>query len=116
MAQAVKRPLSASVDGRGIKVTTNATPGTLIHTAVSGALAGTCDEIWLWAYNADLANVVVFVEWGEIDLVRKTTIPLQSGLVPLIPGLILQNGQTVRVYASAANVIKIDGFVNRITD
>lgn len=116
MAQAVKRLLSSSVDGKGVKVTNNATPGTLIHTAVTGTFAGTCDEVWLWAYNADVANVVVFIEWGDTDLPRKTTIPLQSGLVPLIPGLILQNGQTVRIYASAANMVKIDGFVNRITD
>jgi hypothetical protein len=36
-------------------------------------------------------------------------------LVPVIPGLILRAGLTVRMYASAANVIKVDGFVNRIT-
>lgn len=116
MAQAVKRILSGSTDGKGIKVVANTSPGTLIHTAVTGGTAGTCDEVWLWAYNSDVANAVLFIEWGDTDLPRKTTIPLQSGLVPLIPGLILQNGQVIRIYASAPNVLKVDGFVNRISD
>ncbi len=116
MAQAVKRILSGSTDGKGIKIVNNTSPGTLIHTAIAGGLAGTCDELWLWAYNSDIANVVIYIEWGDTDLPRKTTIPLQSGLVPIIPGLILQNSQIVRIYASALNIVKIDGFVNRITD
>ena len=116
MATAVKRLLSGSTDGKGIKVATNGTPGTLIHTAVTGTTPGTYDEVWLWAYNSDVANVVLFIEWGDTDLPRKITIPLQTGLVPFIPGLLLQNGQTVRIYASAPNVVKVDGFVNRITD
>lgn len=116
MASAVKRLLSGSTDGKGIKVVASASPGTLIHTAVVGTTPGSYDEVWLWAYNSDIANVTLFVEWGDTDLPRKTSIPLQSGLVPVIPGLLLQNGQTVRIYASAPNVVKIDGFVNRIVD
>jgi hypothetical protein len=116
MATAVKRLLSGSTDGKGIKVTSGSSPGTLIHTAVSGTTPGTYDEVWLWAYNSDVSNVVLFVEFGESDMPRKITIPLQTGLVPVIPGLPLQNGLTVRAYTSVNNVVKLDGFVNRITD
>jgi len=112
MTTVTKIPLSAGSNGAGIKVAATATPGTLIHTATNAA--STCDEIWLWAYNADSANVVISMEWGGTDLPRKVTIPLQSGLVPIVPGLILQSGQTVRVFSSAPNMIMIDGFVNRI--
>ena len=114
MANVIKIPLSASTNGAGIKVAASATPGTLVHTSTSAA--NTCDEIWLWAYNADSANTVISIEWGDTDLPRKVTIPVQAGLVPVIPGLILQAGQTVRVFASAPNMIQIDGFVNRITN
>ena len=116
MTTAVKRLLSGSTDGKGIKVVATSTPGTLIHTAVAGTTPGSYDEVWLWAYNSDVANTVLYIEWGDTDLPRKLTIPLQVGLVPIIPGLLLQNGQVIRIYASAANVVKIDGFINRITD
>ena len=115
MSTAIKLPLSGSVDGKGIKITTIASPGTLIHTATS-ATSGIYDEIWLWAYNDDVYNITIFIEWGDSDLARKITIPLQTGVIPLIPGFILQNSQVVRIYANTANKIKIDGFVNRITN
>lgn len=116
MASAVKRLLSGSTDGRGILIAASASPGTLVHTSMAGTTPGSYDEIWLWAYNSDTANAVLFVEWGETTLPRKITVPLQTGLIPVIPGLILQNSQVVRVYASVPNVVKVDGFVNRITD
>lgn len=47
------------------------------------------------------------------------TIPFKSGLVLVIPGLpLLGNGSaglTVAAFASAANVITISGYVNRVT-
>lgn len=116
MAVAFKRLLSGSTDGKGIKVSAVSSPGTLIHTACSGTTPGTYDEVWLWAYNNDSSNIVISIEIGDNDLPRKVTIPLQVGLVPIIPGLILQNSQIIRIYASLPNVIKIDGFVNHITD
>jgi len=115
MTTVTKIPLSASSNGAGIKVIAASTPGTLIHTATSAS--GSCDEIWLWAYNADDANAVISIEWGsDTELPRKVPVPLQTGLVPVIPGLILQAGQTVRVFSSATNMVKMDGFVNRITN
>lgn len=116
MAIAYKRLLSQSIGGKGITISSITTPGTLIHTAPAGTTPGSYDEVWLWAYNADTSNTVISVEWASDGLVRKITVPLQTGLIPIIPGLILQNGETIRVFASAANVIKIDGFINRITD
>jgi hypothetical protein len=116
MTIAVKRLLSGSTDGKGIKVVATTSPGTLIHTAITGTTAGTYDEVWLWAYNADTANMVIYIEIGDSTLPRKITIPLQSGLVPLLPGLLLQNAQTIKVYATGTNLIMLDGFVNRIAD
>jgi hypothetical protein len=118
MASAVKRKLSSSDDGEGIKITKTATAGDTIHTAVAGTTAGTYDEIWLWAQNNHTADVVLTVEFGSADTENNiiVTIPFKSGLVPVVPGLLLQNESTVKAFAASANVITVHGFVNSITD
>lgn len=119
MATAVKRKLSGSTDGRGIKVVATATAGTTIHTAVSGTTAGTFDEIWLYAYNSDTAAIQLTIEFGGTTVPDDNivvTIPAQSGLVPIVPGFILQNGTVVKAFAGTANKIVLFGFVNAITD
>lgn len=119
MATAVKRKLSGSTDGRGIKVVATGSSGTTIHTAVAGTTAGTYDEVWLYAYNSDGATRLLTIQFGgttAVDDDIKVGLASQSGLMLVVPGLILQNGSVVRAYASAANVITIQGFVNAITD
>lgn len=118
-SQAFKRKLSGSTDGKAIKVVQTATAGDIIHTAVAGTTAGTFDEIWLWAYNGHTENVTLTLEFGGVDVPDQNiivTIPYKSGLVPVVPGLILQNGMVVAAFANVANVVTITGFVNAITD
>ena len=101
-----------------MKVVATATAGTLIHTAVTGVVAGTWDEVWLYAYNSDTVARLLTIQWGGTtspDDDIKITIQPQSGLVPIVVGDILQNGSVARAYAAAANVITIHGFVNAIT-
>jgi hypothetical protein len=119
MATVVKRKLSGSTDGKPIKVVATATLGTAIHTAVAGTTAGTFHEIWLWAYNGHTANVVLTLEFGGATVPDQNivlTIPAKEGLVPIVPGLILQNGMVVTAFAAVANVITLSGFVNSMTD
>lgn len=120
MATVKKRKLSGSTDGIPIKLTDTATSGaSLIHTSVAGTTDGTYDEIWIWAYNGHTVDVVLTVEFGGSTVPDQniiTTIPAKSGLVPILPGLILQNGKTVESFASVANVVTLVGFVNTITD
>jgi hypothetical protein len=119
MATAVKRKLSGSTDGKPIKIAAIATAGTLIHTAVAGQVAGTFDEIWLWAYNSHSVNLGLTIEFGGADAPDqniKLTVPFQAGLILVVPGFILQNGLTVKAFASLTNLITISGFVNAITD
>ena len=119
MATALKRKLSGSTDGKAIKITQTATAGDTIHTAVSGTTPGTFDEIWLWAYNGHTSNVVLTIEFGGASVPDQNivlTVPSKSGLVPVVPGFILQNGMVVKAFAATANVITINGFVNAITD
>lgn len=111
-----KRKLSASTNGRGVKVVATATPGTLIHTATASVAGSEWDEVWLRAVNTSTTAVKLTIEWGGTtspdDLV-EVTIPGEQGLHEVIPGHVLQNGAIVRAFADTANVVVLHGFVNR---
>lgn len=115
MATYTKQLLSGSTNGMPIKVVATATLGTTIHTAVSGT--SSLDEIWLWAINTDTVDRLLTIEYGDATAPDHNiilTIPAKSGLITVIPGLLLQNAKVVTAFAAAANVIIIDGYVNRI--
>ncbi len=115
MAQVSKIKLSGSTNGRNVKVVATGSVGTTIHTAVAGTTVGLFDEIWLWAYNSDTVARVLTIQFGGAatpDDDIKVTIPPQVGLVPVVPGLILQNGTVVAAYAAAANVVTISGYAH----
>src|SRR5687768_9444887 len=111
-----KRKLSASSDGRGIKVGATASPGTLIHQALSNVAANEWDEVWLRSVNTSNAAVKLTVQWGGTtspDDLIEITIPAESGFTEVIPGHLLQNGKEVRAFADTADVLVLHGFVNR---
>jgi hypothetical protein len=114
MATYTKNKLSGSTNGMAIKVVAVATIGTTIHTAVIGT--SSWDEIWLYAQNTDPVARNLTIEWGTVTTPNAiiVSIPAQSGLVLVVPGLLLQNGLLVTAFASAANVIMISGYVNSI--
>lgn len=117
MSTFTKRCLSGSTNGRGIKVVETATAGTLIHTAVSGT--SDYDELYLYVYNSDSSTRQLTIEFGGVsapDDNIKVGVASQSGLMLVIPGLVLQNGCEVRAFGSLANVLVIFGFVNRIVN
>ena len=119
MATFTKNHLSGSTDGRMIKVAQTATAGTTLHTG--STTTTTFDEIWLYAVNSSSSNVKLTIEYGGTsspdDLIEQT-ITAESGLVLVVPGLVLQGNATaliVRAFAATANVISIAGYVNEIT-
>jgi len=112
-----KNKLSGSTDGKGIKVVQTATLGTTIHTAVAGTTANTWDEIWLWAVNSETTARKLTLEWGAAtspDCLIEVTIPPESGLFLVAPGLILDNGAVVTAFSAAANTTIIYGYVNEV--
>jgi hypothetical protein len=119
MATFAKDKLSASTDGRAVKVASTATPGTTIHTGPTST--SQFDEIWLYAQNTSTSNVKLTIEWGGTtspDDLIEITIPAESGLVLITPGLVLKGNATalvVRAFAGTASVINLHGYVNRIT-
>jgi hypothetical protein len=118
MASFSKIELSGSTDGRPIKVAATSSPGTTIHTAQAGTGADNYDEIWLWAFNSDTTNRKLTLEFGGTtspDDTIELTIPAESGLVLVIPGLILQNSLVLKAFCATTNVVMLAGYVNRIT-
>ncbi len=114
MATYTKLKLSGSTDGKGIKVVQTATAGDTIHTAHATAL----DEIWIYAVNSGGAAVKLTIEWGEAtapDGNIEATVPGESGLYLVVPGLLLTNSLVVKAFAGTANVVIIHGWVNRIS-
>ncbi len=115
MATYSKICFSGSTNGKGIKIAATATAGTLIHAAVSGTTSW--DEVWLYFVNSSAVDVKVTVEWGEAtapDGNIEKTIPAESGLYCVLPGLVIQNSLEVRAFAGTADVLIAHGFVNRI--
>jgi hypothetical protein len=106
---------SASTNGKAIKVSATASPGTSIHQATN--TAGNFDDITLYAYNSDSADRELTLQWGGVatpDNDIKVTVPAKAGLFCVVSGLRLDGGQSVLAYcAAAANVITITAVVSR---
>jgi hypothetical protein len=120
MATFAKEILSGSTNGRAVKVAATGSPGTTIHTGSTNT--SVIDEIWLYAVNSSTSNVKLTVEWGSTsapDDIIEVTVPPESGLMVVAPGLIIKGAASalvVRAFASSANVVTVHGFVNRITN
>lgn len=115
MATFSKQLLSGSTNGKQIAVAATSTPGTLIHTAVTGT--SSIDEIWLYAVNSSTTATKLTIEYGGVTANTdhiELTITGESGLVLVCPGLVLNNSLVVRAFAATTNVINISGYVNRI--
>jgi hypothetical protein len=89
-----------------------------VHTA--SATATDYDEVWLYAMNTDTTARKLTVEWGSNsspgDLI-EITIPAESGLTLVSPGLVLKGNAsalTVKAFAATTDVITIHGYCNRI--
>jgi hypothetical protein len=120
MANYNKVLLSGSSQGQPIKVVATSSPGTTVHTTGTSSTAK--DEIWLYAYNSHSSSVLLTIQDGGTatpDNDIKISIPSQSGLTLIIPGLILTGtgsaGNSVLAYAATTNVVTISGYVNRIS-
>lgn len=108
--------LSGSPSGRQIKVVATASPGTLLHTSVSGTTS--FDEQWLYAVNTSATTVTLTLELGGVtapDDQMIVQIPPSIGPVNVLAGIRLNGAVIVRAFASVANVVGIHGNVNRYT-
>jgi len=118
MATFTKKLLSGSTNGKGIKIAQTASTGTLIHTGSTST--SVTQEIWLYAVNADTTARKLTIQYGGTatpDDDIELTIPAESGLTLVTPGLPLKGTATaleIRAYAATANLLMIHGYVNEI--
>ena len=119
MASFAKVELSGRADGLGVAVVATSSAGTTIHTATSNnGASNDYDEIWLWATNIDTSPIKLTIEFGGTTAAGdhiEVTIPAETGLSQVIPGLILENSLIVKAFAGTASKITLFGFVNRMT-
>lgn len=113
MATFTKILLSGSTNGRNIEVTATTTPGTLLHTAVSGITS--LDEIYIFAFNTGGADQTITIEFGGVttpdDLV-VVNLESYKGAYLIIPGWLLNNSLVVRAFSD--NNAIVNGYVHRI--
>lgn len=119
MATFSKLHLSGSTNGQPILVAATASAGTVVHT--TGVSSSVIDEVWLYAHNTSTSAVVLTVEYGGTSNPLNRillSIPPQSGLTLVLPGLTLSGdgavGRVVRAFASTTNVVTASGYVNRV--
>lgn len=104
--------LSASDNGRNIKVVETATPGTTIHTADASAK----DEVSLECANLDSVTRTLVLEVGGVtspDDHIQIDIPPNIGAIPVMAGRVFSNSKVIRAYCATANVLVIGGSVIR---
>jgi len=120
MATFTKVHLSGSTGGQPIKVVATASTGTTIHA--TGTSSTAIDEVWIYATNTDTVTRTLTIEYGGTtnpDNRIIVGIPSQSGLTICVAGLILSGtgaaARTITAFGSAANIINVIGYVNRIS-
>lgn len=118
MATYSRQLLSGSTNGRVIPVVATATPGTTIHTAVSGTTS--FDEIYLWVVNVTGAAATLTLEFGGVldpgdHACKALVIPANSQPIQVLSGQVLQNSLLLRAFSDAASATNLYGYVNRIT-
>ena len=113
MATFLPQELSGGANGVNILIDDTATEGKLIHTAVSGTT--NWDELDLKIANIDTVARKATLEWSGATIPIEIWVPAEAGFVPLVQGLRLRNGGTVKVFADTINVLIVNGVCNRYT-
>ena len=109
--------LSGSTNGQPIKVAATSTPGTTVHTAITGTTM--MDHIHLWATNTDTSARTLTIEFGGVtdpdNLITKAySIPLSSKPIKILDGQPLNNAKVLSAFASSANKIVLTGYALRV--
>ena len=111
---------AADQGGTGIALAVDSGTFTTIHTTPTTTT--TLDEIWMYAVNSHSADLKVTIQFGGVEEPEdfiETTVTAESGLVLLVPGLILQGmastGQIILGAAATGDEVAVYGYVNRIT-
>ena len=107
----VRRTLTGSVSGAGIKVDSTST-GLEIHTHDSSLNQSLFDELHLWAYNSDSSPRTLTLQWGGTTSPDNLlVISIAAGsFLKVVDGIHISGDLDVKAIASAANVVMIYGY------
>ena len=102
-----KVKLSGSTDGKPIIVGSSATT---IHT-----VGASLEEVWLWVANVTGSDATLSILWGGTTdpdhyASKAMTIPANSGLMCVVPGIVLQNSLVVKALSGTASALNIVGY------
>jgi len=112
-------PIAASGSTRGklIKIAATASTGTTLHTVSSTATD--FDYISIWAFNTDVSDITMTLEWGGTTGDDAIPYIIQPGLPPVciadrwdLKGN--SSADVVRAYAATANKIYCKVVVYRV--
>lgn len=105
--------------GSGVLVVgTASASATAIHT---GPISTTTrDEVWLYAANSYTSSLKLYIEYGGSTAAYKInqTITADSGLVLVVPGLIVKGAASplvIKAWSNPGSYITLFGYVNRIS-
>jgi hypothetical protein len=107
--------LSGSTNGKPILIAATATPGTIIHTADSGA--DVIDNVYLWVANTTGSNVDLTIEWGGVSSPGDHYVALYKvaghAIEQIAFGQPIAGGLIIRAFASSATALTATGKVLR---
>tara|TARA_R100000152_G_C6727347_1_gene152458 strand:+ start:429 stop:863 length:435 start_codon:yes stop_codon:yes gene_type:complete len=107
----VRRTLTGSVHGTGIKVDSTST-GLEIHTHDATLNQSLFDEVHLWAHNSSGSAVTLTLQWGGTSNPDNLiVISLQANtFLKIVDGLHIQGNLDIKAIASTANVVMVYGY------
>ena len=107
----LRRPLSGSTHGRGIKVVATASAGTTIHTAQADTTL--VDVVTLFAYNSNTTDETLTLEWGGTTAPDDNMVfVVPAGrTIPIVVDGLIRNALVIKAFSTTANKVVITGFV-----
>jgi len=115
MARVSRVPLSGDSTGLPLLVTPVTTPGETVHVATTKKVNG-YDLLTLHAQNNHTAAVDLSIEItdGTSTVTMLIAVPAKSVANDLLKDLMINEGVTVKAFASSADKITLSGFCNQV--
>jgi hypothetical protein len=103
----------STTDGKQIDIAATSSPGTTLHTAVTGT--SYWDYVTIELCNRDTVARTVTLEWGGTTNADRVVLEVAPGLgaVPIVDRRMIRDGHVIRAYCDAANVVSAWGEVHR---
>ena len=115
MATYSRSLFSGATNGRPLALSLSTNTST-VHTCGTSTTA--YSEVYLWANNVTGASVNMTLQFGTGTSDRvcsDLSIPANSPPIPILTGQNITGGVSLSGYASAANAINVEGYINVIS-